>query len=271
MEQAAQSLAGKVALITGGGRGQGAAEARLFAASGAAVMICDVLEAEGRAVAESIGADAARFQLLDVGDPAGWKEAVAAVLDWRGRLDILVNNAGIIDRSTIMGMGLESWNRVLGVNLTGAFLGIKAAAPAMRDGGRGGAVVNIASHAGFSAHSDPAYTASKWALRGLTRTAAMEFVSWGIRVNSVCPGLIVTEMNAGSPHLRPLIELTPMGRAGTVDEIARLVRFLASDEASFITGDDFVADGGFIAGAAYRRVAVEAGLLPPVAGGEQAG
>ena len=102
-------------------------------------MVCDVLEAEGRAVAELIGADAARFQRLDVGDPAGWKAAVAAVLDWRGRLDILVNNAGIIDRSTIMGMGLESWNRVLGVNLTGAFLGIKAAAPAMRDGGGGGA------------------------------------------------------------------------------------------------------------------------------------
>ena len=99
----------------------------------------------------------------------------------------------------------------------------------------------------------------------------MEFVTWGIRVNSVCPGLIVTEINAGSPHLKPLIDLTPMGRAGTVDEIARLVRFLASDEASFITGEDFVADGGFIAGAAYRRVAVEAGLLPPVAGGERAG
>ena len=268
MEQAGISLAGKAALITGGSRGQGAAEARLFAGSGAAVAVCDVLEAEGRIVAEEIaaGGGAARFLRLDVSDPADWAAAVSEILAWRGRLDILVNNAGIIDRSTIMGMGLDAWNRVLGVNLTGAFLGIRAAAPAMRDGG-GGAVVNIASHAGFSGHSDPAYTASKWALRGLTRTAAMEFVSWGIRVNSVCPGLVVTELNAGSPHLKPLIDLTPMGRAGTVDEIARLVRFLASDEASFITGEDFVIDGGFIAGAAYRRVAVEAGLLPAAGGG----
>ena len=246
------SLAGKVALITGASRGQGAAEARLFVQSGAAVAICDVLEDEGRALADEIGAEA-RFIPLDVSAPRGWAAAVDAVQSWRGRLDILVYNAGIINRSTIAGTSLEAWNRLLSVNLSGAFLGIQAAAPAMRATG-GGAIVNIASHAGFTGHSDPAYTASKWALRGLTRTAAMEFVADGIKVNSVCPGLIVTPMTADGPHLQPMIGMTPMERAGTVEEVAKLVRFLASDDASFITGEDYVIDGGFLAGAAYRRV-----------------
>ena len=253
-------LAGKVALITGGSRGQGEAEARLFVASGAAVAICDVLDAEGRALAADLG-DNARYIHLDVTRPAEWEAAIATVLDWRGRLDILVNNAGIINRSGVAGTNLAAWNRVLGVNLTGAFLGIQAAAPAMRADG-GGAIVNIASHAGFTGHSDPAYTASKWALRGLTKTAAMEYVTDHIRINCVCPGLIVTGLNANSPHLQPLIGMTPMARSGTVDEVAKLVRFLASEDSSFITGEDYVIDGGFNAAAAYRRIAVETGILP---------
>ena len=149
---------------------------------------------------------------------------------------------------------------MLDVNITGAFLGIKAAVPAMRRNG-GGSIVNISSNSAFSGHYDPAYTASKWALRGLTRTAAMELVGDGIRVNSVCPGLVVTGLNASSPHLGPMIGMTPAARAGEPDEVAKLVAFLASDEAAFITGEDIVIDGGFTAGAAYRRVAVETGIL----------
>ncbi len=180
--------------------------------------------------------------------------------DWKGRIDILVNNAGIINRSTVANTGLEAFERVLKVNLTGAFLGIQAVAPVMAESG-GGAIVNISSNSGYSGHYDPAYTASKWGLRGLTKSAAMEFAGKNIRVNAVCPGLVVTGLNASSPHLKPMIEMTPMQRSGTPEEIAELVAFLASDAARFITGEDFVIDGGFTAGAAYRRVAVETGIF----------
>ncbi|AWN38355.1 SDR family NAD(P)-dependent oxidoreductase [Methylobacterium radiodurans] len=255
-------LRGKAALVTGGSRGQGAAQARLLAQSGVAVTICDVLADVGETYATSLRDEGleVRFQAADVTAPEGWDALVAGALAWRSRLDILVNNAGIINRTGVAATDLTAWNRVLAVNLTGAFLGIRAVAPAMRDAG-GGSIVNIASNSAFSGHADPAYTASKWGLRGLTKTAAMELVADRIRVNAVCPGLVVTGLNAGSPHLAPMIGLTPMGRAGEPDEVARLVRFLASEEASFITGEDFVIDGGFTAGAAYRRVAVETSLL----------
>jgi 3alpha(or 20beta)-hydroxysteroid dehydrogenase len=255
-------LRGKTALITGGSRGQGAAQARLLAQSGVAVTICDVLADEGEAYAASLREEGLDAQFLgaDVTSPEGWRALVSAAVAWRSRLDILVNNAGIINRTGVAATDLDAWNRVLAVNLTGAFLGIRAVAPAMRESG-GGSIVNIASNSAFSGHADPAYTASKWGLRGLTKTAAMELVGDRIRVNAVCPGLVVTGLNAGSPHLAPMIGLTPMGRPGEPEEVARLVRFLASEEASFITGEDFVIDGGFTAGAAYRRVAVETSLL----------
>ncbi len=256
------ALTGRVALVTGGSRGQGEAEVKLLARSGAAVMIGDVLDAEGAALQQALTAEglAVRYIHLDVTDPTSWDAALADLRQWQGRLDVLVNNAGIINRSIIAKTELEAWERVLKVNLTGAFLGIKAAAPLMKENG-GGSIINISSNSGFSGHYDPAYTASKWGLRGLTRSAAMELVGDGIRVNAICPGLVVTGLNANSPHLAPMIGMTPMRRSGRPEEIADLVLFLASDSSSFITGEDFVIDGGFTAGAAYRNVAVQTGIF----------
>ena len=256
-----RSLEGRVAIVTGASRGQGEAEARLLAKAGAAVLVCDVLEAEGEALVQSLDADGheARFLALDVSSKQAWENAIETVRGWKGRLDVLVNNAGIINRKSLNNTPLDAWQRLIGINLTGTFLGIQAAAPLMRENG-GGSIVNISSNSAFSGHYDPAYTASKWGVRGLTRTAAMEYVDWGIRVNSVCPGLIVTGLNANAPHLKPMIDLTPMKRSGTPEEVAKLVLFLASEDSSFITGEDFLIDGGFTAGAAYRRVAVESGL-----------
>lgn len=256
-----RNLEGRVAIVTGASRGQGEAEARLLAQAGASVLVCDVLESEGQALVRSLadeGSDA-RFLALDVSDKQAWDGAIEAVRAWKGRLDILVNNAGIINRKSLDDTPLEAWERLIGINLTGTFLGIQAAARLMRESG-GGSIVNISSNSAFSGHYDPAYTASKWGIRGLTRTAAMEYVDWGIRVNSVCPGLIVTGLNANASHLKPMIDLTPMKRSGTPEEVAKLVLFLASEDSSFITGEDFLIDGGFTSGAAYRRVAVESGL-----------
>ncbi|SFD26285.1 SDR family NAD(P)-dependent oxidoreductase [Devosia psychrophila] len=254
-------LEGKVAIVTGGARGQGEAEARLLALSGAAVVIADVLEAEGVALAKALTDDglAAKFVLLDVTSEESWAQTLELARSWKGRLDILVNNAGIINRTTVETTKLDAWERVLKVNLTGAFLGIQAVSALMAESG-GGAIVNISSNSAFSGHYDPAYTASKWGLRGLTRSAAMELVSKGIRVNAICPGLVVTGLNANSPHLKPMIDITPMRRSGKPEEIAELVLFLVSDTSSFITGEDFVIDGGFTAGAAYRHVASETGI-----------
>lgn len=262
IKNALTDLQGKTAIVTGGARGQGAVEAELLASAGASVLICDVLEEDGVALAARLNADgkAVRFCKLDVTSEAGWRAALEETRDWTGRLDILVNNAGIINRKIIRDMAVEDWRKVMDVNATGAFIGLKLAAPMMAETG-GGSIINISSNSAFSGHYDPAYTASKWALRGLTRTAAMEFAEQGVRVNAICPGLIVTDLNRGSPHLAPMIGMTPMARSGEADEVAQLVLFLASEGSAFITGEDFVIDGGFTAGAGYRRVAKETGLL----------
>ena len=255
-------LNGKTAIVTGGARGQGAVEVELLATAGAQVLICDVLVEDGKALAERLQADgkSVRFCKLDVTSEAEWAAALDVVKAWTGRLDVLVNNAGIINRKVIRDMSVEEWRKVLDVNATGAFIGVKLCAPMMAETG-GGSIVNISSNSGFSGHYDPAYTSSKWAIRGLTRTAAMEFADDGIRVNAICPGLIVTDLNRESPHLGPMISMTPAQRAGEADEVAQLVLFLASDGSGFITGEDIVIDGGFTAGAGYRRVAKETGIL----------
>ena len=261
-------FSGRVVVVTGGARGQGLAEVRHFARRGARVVMADVLVDDGvTATAELIAEGLeVRFRRLDVTDGAAWDELVATTLTEWGRIDVLVNNAGILTRRSIADCDEASWRKVLDVDLTGAFLGIRAVAPTMC-ARRSGAIVNIASNSAFSGHVDPAYTAAKWGLRGLTRSAALEFAAFGIRVNCVCPGLVVTGLNRGAPHLAPMIDLTPLGRAVEVDEVASVVGFLASDQAAMITAEDILVDGGFIAGAAYWKVATETGRYvgpPPV-------
>ncbi|MGA0542441.1 SDR family NAD(P)-dependent oxidoreductase [Neotabrizicola sp. VNH66] len=252
---------GKVAIVTGGARGVGAADVQRLAEEGAAVAIADVLETEGRALEAELrqAGHEVRYFPLDVTREEDWAALVAAVLDWKGRITTLVNNAGIVNRTGITGTPLDRWNRVIGVNLTGVFLGLKHACPAIRDAG-GGAVLNMASVASHVGHNDPAYAASKAGVLGLTRTAAAEYVDWNIRVNAICPGVIVTGLNAGGAHLEPWRRATPLGRFGTLEEVARLVLFLCSDEAGYITGEDIAIDGGFLAAGSARRISLEAGI-----------
>ena len=250
-------LDGKVALITGAARGMGAAEARLFAEEGAKVAVCDVVDGEGRSVAESIG-ESAIYLHLDVTDEDQWSSAVAATRDAFGQLDVLVNNAGVAEGAALADMSLESWDRVIAVNQTGVFLGMRAVVPAMTGAG-GGSILNISSIDGMvGMNFIVSYVASKWAVRGMTKAAAMELGQFGIRVNSIHPGFIVdtelgTEEGGDSSETHALLDaysqkLAPLGRAGKPDEIARLALFLASDESSYSTGSEFVADGGLIAG-----------------------
>jgi 3alpha(or 20beta)-hydroxysteroid dehydrogenase len=244
-------LEGKVALITGAAGGQGTAEAELFVRAGAAVVLTDVDAAAGEALARRLAEAGGRAVFLpqDVADEAAWQAVVAAALREFGKLHILVNNAGTIARQGILDTTLAAWNRTIAVNLTGPLLGMKHCAPAIRDSG-GGAIVNISSTAGLTAHDDAAYTASKWGLRGLTKTAVLQFARWNIRVNSIHPGQIADTgfyRSAGEAFAHAARAAIPMGRQGTPRECAELVLFLASDEASFINGAEIAIDGGYIA------------------------
>jgi 3alpha(or 20beta)-hydroxysteroid dehydrogenase len=241
-------LTGKVALISGSARGQGAREAQLFVAEGARVMVSDVLEDEGRAVAAALG-EAGAFVRLDTTKEADWSVAVAATVERFGRLDILVNNAGIAPNGTIESTTLDAYLQVVMINQVGVFLGMKHAFPALKQ--QGGAIVNISSVAGL--HGSPSafgYGATKWAVRGMTKSAALDWAKFGIRVNSVHPSFVETQMIAeflAGPQLQRLIDTTPLGRIAQVDDIAKVVLFLASDASGYCTGTEVVVDGGRMA------------------------
>ncbi|MGA5540868.1 glucose 1-dehydrogenase [Mycobacterium sp. NPDC051198] len=242
-------LTGKVAIITGAARGQGEAEARLFAALGAKVVLTDLLVEEGQRVAESIGA-AARFVRHDVGNENDWRTAVDTAVREFGRVDVLVNNAAICKVVPLAAQDTAGFEQMLRVNLIGAFLGMQAVTEPMQAAG-GGSIVNISSQAGVQGLAGyTAYGASKWGLRGMSKVAAIELGPLGIRVNTVYPGMIDTPMIA---HLE--VERGPGGhpgapltRVGTPEEVADVVAFLASDASSYITGADLTVDGGASAG-----------------------
>jgi cyclopentanol dehydrogenase len=248
-------LDGKVALISGGARGQGAAEAETFAREGARVVLGDIRDAEGQKVEAAIRAvgGQAVYVHLDVTSEADWRSAVQTATDRFGRLDILINNAAIIiPRVPIEERTVEEWDRVMAVNARGVFLGTKHAIPAMRQAG-GGSIVNISSVAGIgqSLHQEPAYAASKAAVRIFTKVTASQHARDRIRCNSVHPGPVDTEMlHSAMPDpevLQRRLRRVPLGRMGTVAEIVAAVLFLASDDASYMTGSELVVDGGALA------------------------
>ena len=244
-------LDGKVAIISGGARGQGAAEARIFAREGAKVVIGDLLDAEGTRVAAEIsesGGDAL-YVHLDVTQEEDWRSAVEAAVSSFGKLDILVNNAGIWRRGRVEDTTVEDWDMIMDVNAKGVFLGTKLAIPEMRKAG-GGSIINISSTAGLvGGPRSSAYTASKGAVRLFTKATAVQYAREGIRANSVHPGPIDTPMiqqvwQGEEQSREAALARTPLGRIGTPEDIAYGVLFLASDESSFMTGSELVIDGG---------------------------
>ncbi|TDH56748.1 glucose 1-dehydrogenase [Mycobacterium eburneum] len=239
---------GKVAVISGGARGMGAAHVRALAAEGAQVVIADILDAEGTKLADELG-DQARFVHLDVTQADQWEAAVVTAVAQFGKLDVLVNNAGIARYQTIENFDLKQWQQVLDVNLTGTFLGMHAAVAPMKTAG-GGSIINISSVEGM--RGSPAlygYVASKWGVRGLAKAAAVELAPHGIRVNTVLPGLVRTRMTIAIPDDSLQI---PLGRGAKPAEVSSTVVFLASDESGYMTGADLVVDGGLSAGIPHK-------------------
>ena len=247
-------LEGKVAFISGGARGMGAVEARMFAREGAKVAIGDVLAAEGEAVAREIeaGGGECLFARLDVASEAEWQAAIAATVERFGRLDVLVNNAGVSQWGLVHETSEADWDRVMNINAKGVFLGTKAAIPAMLEAG-GGSIINISSQLGLvgTEMSSPQYQSSKGAVRLLTKLTAMQYAKDGIRCNSVHPGPIMTPMTKprrdDPATYAEMLARIPLGRYGEPEEIANGVLFLASDESGWMTGSELVLDGGWTA------------------------
>ncbi|MBW5482900.1 SDR family NAD(P)-dependent oxidoreductase [Streptomyces bambusae] len=254
-------LDGRVVIVTGAARGQGEQEARLFAAEGAKVVLGDVLDAQGEAVAKELGADRAQYAHLDVSREEDWAAVVAAALEAFGRVDGLVNNAGILRFNELTATPLAEFEELVRVNQVGSFLGIKHVAPQIEAAG-GGTIVNTSSYTGLTGMAYVgAYAATKAAIVGLTRVAALELAAKGIRVNAMCPGAVDTPManpglldpeNLGDEARDAMAELykrvVPLGRVGRPEEIASLALFLTSEDSSYITGQPFVIDGGWMAG-----------------------
>lgn len=241
-------LDGRVAIVTGGARGQGAAEAALFAQEGAKVVITDLLDEIGEKTAREVGGV---YLHHDVSSEADWIRVVDAVMAQHGRIDILVNNAGIWKAGRLVDTQLADYERVIAVNQVGVFLGMKSVAPAMINAGKG-AIVNISSIAGMQGSPGSiAYGASKWAVRGMTKSAAQELARFGIRVNSIHPGLIDTDMLHQIPAVDADAERwtkrVPVRRFAEASEVAKMALFLASDDSSYSTGSEFIIDGGFMA------------------------
>ncbi|MFD5566915.1 SDR family NAD(P)-dependent oxidoreductase [Streptomyces cadmiisoli] len=249
-------LDGRVVIVTGAARGQGEREARLFREEGAEVVVTDVLDDQGEALAKEIGA---RYVHLDVGLEDDWRAAVAAAKEAYGRVDGLVNNAGVLRFNSLVDTPLDEFMQVVRVNQVGCFLGIKSVAPEMTDGGT---IVNTASYTGMTGMAAVGtYAATKHAVLGLTRVAALELAHRGIRVNAMCPGAIDTAMSnparldpQADPEATSLAldrlyrKLVPLGRIGRPEEVARLALFLSCEDSSYITGQPFVIDGGWLAG-----------------------
>ena len=242
-------LDGKIALVSGGARGMGASHARAIVAEGGKVVVGDLLDDEGRALAEELG-DAARYVHLDVTSEDDWAAAVATAVDEFGGLNVLVNNAGIVNFGRLGSYTRQQWELILGINVTGAFLGITAARDALVASAPS-SIVNISSTAGMQGTTAlHGYVASKFGVRGLTKSVALDLGPYGVRVNSVHPGFISTPMTAS---LNPDDLLIPLGRPAAPEEVSRMIVFLASDEASCSTGSEFVVDGGLIAGVPSKK------------------
>ncbi|MFJ2771956.1 SDR family NAD(P)-dependent oxidoreductase [Streptomyces sp. NPDC087300] len=254
-------LDGRVVIVTGAARGQGEQEARLFAAEGAKVVVADVLDDQGEALAKELGEGAAKFVHLDVSSEADWQAAVATTKDAFGKIDGLVNNAGILRFNELVSTPLEEFQQVIQVNQIGCFLGIRNVAPEIAEAG-GGTIVNTASYTAMTGMAYVgAYAATKHAILGLTRVAAMELAGRNIRVNAVCPGAVDTPMTnpaqldptadpeeAGAAVAELYKKLVPLGRIGKPEEVAALALFLTGDDSAYITGQPFVIDGGWLAG-----------------------
>jgi 3alpha(or 20beta)-hydroxysteroid dehydrogenase len=240
---------GKVALISGGAQGMGESHARMLVAEGAKVVLGDILDDKGKALADEIG-DAARYVHLDVTQPDDWKAAVSTAVAEFGKLNVLVNNAGTVALGPLRTHDLKKWQQVLDVNLTGTFLGMQAVIDPMTEAGVG-SIINISSIEGLrGAAWVHGYVASKWGVRGLTKSAALELAPQNIRVNSIHPGFIRTPM---TKHLPDDMVKAPMGRAGRPEEVSTFVVFLASDESSFSTASEYVMDGGLVADVPHKE------------------